>query len=155
MAGNRRDDFHLAEYKALREEILLTIKNQYDMQRAVAIFVAVVYGFAFQIEGANKPLSTSLVAFLWTVPFLVALVAYRANVYTDESLLIMSDYIRNNIEFGFASQIGGKKAGWETYLLDIRKNESVISIPHIYWVGMLSATFGMAIYKFGYILFVK
>jgi hypothetical protein len=118
------------------------------MQRAVAIFVAVVYGFAFQIEAGTKPPSSVVfTALLWVAPFLVSFVAYKANIYSDRSLILISDYIRQNIEFGFASRVDGKKAGWETHLFDIRKDQAVISILHIYWIGMLSATFGVAGYK--------
>jgi hypothetical protein len=141
-SARRSDEFYLAEYKALREEICLTIKNQYDAQRAVAISVGAIYAVALQIEviATKPPPQYSLLA-LWVAPFIVAFVAYRANVYSEKTLLLIGDYIRTHIELNFPLKGQAEHGGWETRLFELRKNQSILSVASIFWVAILLATF--------------
>ena len=71
-----KDSFLLEEYKALRQEILLKLQHEFDIQKNTMIGVAVVYTAAFTLHraGINPSDYEAIEKLIWYLPPLMVFV---------------------------------------------------------------------------------
>jgi hypothetical protein len=130
------DQFLLAEYCALREEIVKRIELEYQIIYITLLIFFTICGFAI-------PSKLSVIIILY--PMLCVLLA-SAWINSDFSILYIAQYIKNQIE----AKIGEGTAGWEHYLAPKKPHLlSTLSVGGTFVITSLFAIgIGMSLAKF-------
>jgi hypothetical protein len=106
MPLSREEEFHLAEYKALRQELATALKDRLEYNRWGLIGLAALYSYIFT--------NPKLVLFLVPIAFSGMMILHLNGAHKGIDQAGM--YIRN-IESWIAARIAtGGPGGWETYL---------------------------------------
>jgi hypothetical protein len=93
-AESPRNEFHIEEYKSLRQEILLLKQPQFTIEKWVVVSLGLIYGLAFGVmnDSAQKILPAKPVLFFGASA--VALVGSGFYSVNDYILLHISEYIK-------------------------------------------------------------
>jgi len=113
MPTQPKDLFLLEEYKALREEIIVKLKQQFIIQKWICVAIAIIYAAAFTAEQTAKAEWARWVLAAWFVPPIITAAAFAYYCGNDRVLWQLSQYIQQ-IEARFCKAFEPK--GWETFL---------------------------------------
>lgn len=135
-----KESFHLEEFKALREEIALRIKDQVDVERQVALSVAAVYAFIVHLEsGQSAALGPWL---LWILPFVIVLFGFLRWHLDDRMIEKIAAHIKM-----LESEVF-HVAGWEIRQADYKSRRRWGAVRWInvkvFWYVLLAATLLLA-----------
>jgi hypothetical protein len=133
-------DYRLAEYNALRCEILKHIDIEYQVSTlSITAFGALVaLGF---IKDLNTDNEGALFVFLY--PVLALLLAFRWR-YSEHRIKEIGTYIREYIESGVEEDVTGVK-GWESYLDRHNRNQGRFGLYRLSAWGIFVFTQVLAI----------
>lgn len=107
---SKNDQFRLAEYSALREEIIKRIELEYQLISLSLATFGILCGVGLQSHSA-------LVVSLYPLLCVWLTLAW---VNSDTSILYIAQYIKNEIEAPF----GENNSGWEHYFENQKKHAS-------------------------------
>jgi len=138
-----KDDFHMEEYRSLRQEILLLKGQQFTIQKWVVVSIGIIYALALNVgtEGLQKALPTIHKPLLLISALVVSAIGSLFYGVNDALMQSTSRYIKE-IEERFAK--GNKPKGWETFLAPARVHHTW-GVRNPFWVGVLGITGAIAL----------
>jgi hypothetical protein len=137
--SERRDDFLLEEYKALRQEILLRLQHEFNIHRYTMVAVAAVYVAAFSNDHlAPEQKDTALAKIIWAVPFGLVLVGMGFYAVYDFVVQKQGIYIRD-IEDHFLGRSNPK--GWERWFSGGKQKNAFMGIANKLFIGVILSPF--------------
>jgi hypothetical protein len=148
MAGRRVmpiEDFHLEEFKQLKDEIKSHREAQFALQRNVLIAVAAVYVAAATLEAQEiDPGLQPLGWVIWWAPPVVVAFAWAQTSISYAIIGLIARYITNKIEFNFALD----HEGWEHFYADATPRPRILryNLHRAFFVVLLIATGTIAVY---------
>lgn len=144
-----RNEFHIEEYKSLRQEIILLKQQQFTIEKWVVVSLGLIYGLAFGVtnDSAQKILPTISKPVLFFGALAVAVVGAGFYSVNDYILLHISEYIKQ-IENRFAAT--GAPGGWEHFfgIDDKRHTWGIKKSP--FWWAVLSLTTLLVALRLGF-----
>jgi hypothetical protein len=131
-----RTDFHIEEYKTLREEIMYLGREMRFLERAAVIGPVIAYSW-LTIEGVNA-LELPMQVFAWWLPVFLVLFLMRRIHRTSNGVLLIAEYITLIENLIAAKSIGG----WEHYIADRDKknrNRQYLRLgDRLFWYSLIS-----------------
>jgi hypothetical protein len=162
--GLKPENLMIEEFKALRSEIIMYIKDIRYLEIFTLTATGAVWAFFLAQVKDQEPLAKKAYLGLW-IPFVLACLVFIMRMMLHKRLLTLGKYIRiletifyHNIEApdvekgkpeeGNRAECkpdGGKRMGWETRLAGIWKEErSLDAAPiGIFWCAIFVCTFGL------------
>lgn len=134
----READFLLIEFGKLQEEILAATRERWRIEQTVFCIVVILLAVGYL---APPPVSAKFFA----LPFLVTLLGATRNLMVWLQLRRVGNYLTKVEEiFGVHPRLG-----WELRLEKLDESKpytlSLVALSVIYWLGMLCATFVLAL----------
>jgi hypothetical protein len=132
---DRKHEFHLEEYKALRAEIILLKGHQYLIQKWVIVTLGVLYGLAFGVSATDgfhllPAINQKLLFFAGFVLCAAGAGFYATNDYTIYNI---ADYVRQLEEHFTGTE---KPSGWEHF----QGRAKGVKRPHVVF-GVIKSPF--------------
>jgi hypothetical protein len=139
MASTKEEEFYLAEYKSLREEITAKLKDRLEFNRWGLLGLATLYSYIFS--------HLEMRALFWVPVGLSA--AMIAHMLEEHRMVAKAGrYIEDQIESWVAGSRTSQPQGWETYLTSSRSTPTPSTwswSPVPLWSVLCLATLAMAI----------
>jgi hypothetical protein len=139
MPLGKEETFHIEEYKALREEITIRLKDRLEFNRWGLIGLAGLYSYIF--ANPTKPI-------LFCVPVALSLVVVWHLLKQQKDVLGIAGYIRSNLEPWLAAsptRAPPGPGGWETANQAARR--WWLWWPGFLWVFIFVATLLVALLR--------
>lgn len=137
-------DFHVEEYKSLRDQMLMYISSIHTEFRFYATGWAVITGWVFtsrvgNVDSNNPEVAIFQIVSAW-LPLLISLwYNFRSN-WIKSRIGRLSSYIRD-----IENIYGREGLGWENHIFKAQKRKSVLISRSVSLMNLFSVIFGMAI----------
>jgi hypothetical protein len=118
---SRRDSFLLEEYKALRQEILLKLQQQFNIQKWAILGIAGLYGLAASngVQAVQPQIRPGIWLLWWAPSLLVAIAMFF--YHGNDVVMKRCSYYIAQIERHFHET--EKPEGWETFAGEPEKRD--------------------------------